>query len=280
MLELHTRSFYWTEDNYSVFRNKSERTFYTAAAKLALNNPERMLREELAHQRQNRTKKALLQQSLSRRPRLLIALSDILSESTDERKATTFRMALVWFTVLRETARRTGIPQQELRYLMNPELKTLLLTGRVDRSLLKQRLKRCIVVLSANGWRVYTGSSIRNTTATTFEKSSRRVSTVRGVSASPGLARGIVRIVRKHHEIRLVRPGEILVTNNTTPDYVQAMHRAAAIVTEQGGITNHAAIVSRELRKPCVIGTKIATRVFKTGDRVEVDATRGTVRKI
>ena len=66
----------------------------------------------------------------------------------------------------------------------------------------------------------------------------------------------------------------------TTPDYVPAMKRAAAIVTDKGGRTCHAAIVSRELKIPCVIGTKIATQVFKTGDIVEVDAERGIVKKI
>ena len=66
----------------------------------------------------------------------------------------------------------------------------------------------------------------------------------------------------------------------TTPDFVPAMKKAAAIVTEQGGITSHAAIVSRELGVPCVIGTKIATRVLKDGDLVEVDANKGIVRKV
>lgn len=74
--------------------------------------------------------------------------------------------------------------------------------------------------------------------------------------------------------------GDILVSVATDPDIVPAMKKAAAIVTEQGGITSHAAIVSRELGIPCIIGTKIATRVLKDGDMVEVDANKGTVKKI
>lgn len=74
--------------------------------------------------------------------------------------------------------------------------------------------------------------------------------------------------------------GDILVSIATDPDIVPAMKKAAAIVTEQGGVTSHAAIVSRELNIPCVIGTKIATRVLKDGDRVEVDANKGIVKKI
>ena len=77
-----------------------------------------------------------------------------------------------------------------------------------------------------------------------------------------------------------MKKGDILVSIATDPDIVFAMKKAAAIVTEQGGVTSHAAIVSRELNIPCVIGTKIATKVFKDGDRVEVDATKGIIKRI
>jgi len=74
-----------------------------------------------------------------------------------------------------------------------------------------------------------------------------------------------------------MKQGDILVSIATDPDIVPAMKKAAAIVTEQGGVTSHAAIVSRELKIPCVIGTKIATKVLKDGMEVEVDANKGIV---
>lgn len=77
-----------------------------------------------------------------------------------------------------------------------------------------------------------------------------------------------------------VKEGDILVTFMTTPVFVPAMEKAAAIVTDEGGILCHAAIVSRELGIPCVIGTKIATKVLKDGDFVEVDANRGIIKII
>lgn len=66
----------------------------------------------------------------------------------------------------------------------------------------------------------------------------------------------------------------------TTPDFVQAAYKAAALVTDIGGITSHAAIISREIGLPCIVGTKNATRIFKDGDFVEVDANKGTVLKL
>ena len=70
-------------------------------------------------------------------------------------------------------------------------------------------------------------------------------------------------------EISLLKFGEVLVTSMTTPDYVMAMEKSAAIVTNEGGMLCHAAIVSREMGIPCVIGTKIATKVLQTGDVIE-----------
>ena len=99
----------------------------------------------------------------------------------------------------------------------------------------------------------------------------------RGLSASVGRVTGPVKIVKSATEIGKVKQGDILVAVMTRPDYVVAMKKAAAIVTNEGGITSHAAIVSRELGIPCIIGTKIATEVLKDGDIVEVNANHGVV---
>ncbi|MDE2037938.1 MAG: hypothetical protein KGI69_01800 [Patescibacteria group bacterium] len=103
---------------------------------------------------------------------------------------------------------------------------------------------------------------------------------IKGVPASKGKAKGPIKLVLYKEQIKTVKEGDILVTEMTSPDFVPAMKRSAAIITDEGGITCHAAIASRELGKPCIIGTKIATQVFKDGDLVEVDADRGLVRKI
>ena len=80
--------------------------------------------------------------------------------------------------------------------------------------------------------------------------------------------------------MKKLKEGDILVSQATSPVMVPAMKKAGAIVTDQGGLTCHAAIVSRELRKACVIGTKFATKVLKDGDFVEVDSISGVVRKL
>lgn len=106
------------------------------------------------------------------------------------------------------------------------------------------------------------------------------VSELKGQIAMKGKVVGVVRVLHKKSEIPLLKDGEVLVTMMTTPDYLPAMNKAVAFITDEGGITCHAAIVARELKKPCIIGTKIATQVLKDGDTVEVDADNGVVRKI
>jgi pyruvate,water dikinase len=100
---------------------------------------------------------------------------------------------------------------------------------------------------------------------------------LRGLGASPGVASGVVRVLRSPAEGEKLRPGEVLVTVMTAPDWVPIMRRAAAIVTDAGGMTSHAAIVSRELGVPCIVGTRDATKVLRDGMVVTVDARAGVV---
>ncbi|MCX6705706.1 MAG: phosphoenolpyruvate synthase, partial [Candidatus Woesebacteria bacterium] len=98
-----------------------------------------------------------------------------------------------------------------------------------------------------------------------------------GAPASPGIGSGEVKIVRKNKEISKIMPGDVLVAKMTSPDYVPAMKKASAIITDEGGLTSHAAIVSRELGVPCVVGTKNATTKLKEGVIVTVDGEIGEV---
>ncbi len=100
---------------------------------------------------------------------------------------------------------------------------------------------------------------------------------VRGLGAAPGMAVGAVRVIRARGDAGELNDGEILVTHMTTPDWVPLMRKAAAIVTDSGGMTCHAAIVSRELGIPCVVGTVEATRALHDGELVTVDAGSGVV---
>jgi pyruvate, water dikinase len=102
---------------------------------------------------------------------------------------------------------------------------------------------------------------------------------IRGLGASPGTASGAVRVLHTSEEGFRFQAGEVLVAAMTSPDWVPLMRRAAAIVTDGGGMTSHAAIVSRELGVPCIVGTGRATRLLHDGEVVTVDARQGVVHR-
>jgi len=104
--------------------------------------------------------------------------------------------------------------------------------------------------------------------------------TIKGSVAFKGIVKGEVKMVFSKADLYKVLKGDILVARTTMPDYTPAMEIAGAFVTEEGGITSHAAIIARELKKPCIVGTRNCTKVLKDGDLVEVDAEKGIVRII
>lgn len=104
------------------------------------------------------------------------------------------------------------------------------------------------------------------------------IDTFSGTIAFPGILRGTVRIIKKKIDTTTFQTGEIIVSPMTDPSYVPIMKSAAAFITDEGGALCHAAIVARELQKPCITGTKIATKVLHNGDFIEVDANNGIIK--
>jgi phosphohistidine swiveling domain-containing protein len=103
---------------------------------------------------------------------------------------------------------------------------------------------------------------------------------IKGSIAFKGVVKGKVSLVFGKDDLHKIDEGSVLVARTTMPDYIHAMEKAVAFVTEEGGITSHAAIIARELKKPCIVGTGNCTKVLKDGDMVEVDADNGIVRII
>jgi phosphohistidine swiveling domain-containing protein len=101
---------------------------------------------------------------------------------------------------------------------------------------------------------------------------------IKGQTACKGVVQGRAKIIVQKSELGKLEEGDVLVASMTTPDMISAMGKAVAFVTDEGGITCHAAIISREMKKPCIIGTKHATQALHDGDLVEVDADKGVVR--
>lgn len=181
--------------------------------------------------------------------------------------------------LFRELGKRVGLKEpDDIRFLTFEEAIRTAKNKKlcIPRSEIFTRKKFYIFVLLKNKAEVLSGT--RWEKKMNFLKIKQPEKIIKGSTAFPGKAKGRVKIVETHDDFEKVNTGDILVTTMTFPHFIPVMEKAAAFVTDEGGILCHAAIVSREMGKPCVIGTKHATRVLKDGDWVEVDADMGTVR--
>lgn len=182
--------------------------------------------------------------------------------------------------VFRELAKRLDISFMETRFMLPEEVRRGLLDGlsMEFRTVLAERTKHCVYYVEQGLDIVAVGDEAQHFETTLPSDEVEQVTEFSGQVACVGKVVGRVRIVNVPADIDKVEQGDILVSIATNPDILPAMKKAVAFVTEQGGITSHAAIVAREMKKPCIIGTKIATKVLKDGDLVEVDAESGIVK--
>jgi len=140
---------------------------------------------------------------------------------------------------------------------------------------IQKRKQATVIEADANGVKMLSGREAAKMVIATEEKTDSQ--DLHGIIGASGKVRGVIQIIRNERDIKTFQKDKILVATTTNPNYITAMQKASAFVTDEGGITCHAAIIAREMKKPCIIGTKIATQVLKDGDEVEVDANKGIV---
>lgn len=173
-------------------------------------------------------------------------------------------------------SKKYKISVDDIQRLGIGEIEEMIATGRIPRRAIAARKKLYVYYPIQGRPRVLVGNEAKKFIRYFYQTVKM---TGKGRVACPGKARGRAKIILSQDDFPKFK-GDILVVVNTTPDFVPLMKRARAIVAEEGGITAHVSIVSRELGIPCVVGIKNATKVLKDGDRVEVDANKGVVRKL
>lgn len=182
-----------------------------------------------------------------------------------------------------EIAKRMDLLPQDISYVQSGEIRQFLEKDiAVPQRLINERKKGFVMYLDSKKNIVCLQGKDIAIALTRFKLADQNTEDekITGTVASRGQARGRVVIVEGIKDLSKVKQGSILVAVATHPDYTIAMRKAAAIVTDEGGITSHAAIVAREFGIPCIVGTQNATKLLKDGDRVIVDAHAGIVEKL
>jgi phosphoenolpyruvate synthase/pyruvate phosphate dikinase len=273
-LAAHQAKYFWLKNSYGHVEVLGEEFFKSRQAELikAIQAPSpRELRQRAKAAKTDLQKQYDLPATLMKRAKLIsdnIVWQDhrkrIMSENFHYKKL-----------LLEELARRTGCQYADLVNLGFDEAIEILRAKRIAKRSsyhgvqFHKTLTRLSDEQAETYWHQYAHHATEN------------VDTIQGVVASTGnksIMRGRVRVLRSSHDI--LKPGEILVTAMTSPGYVFAMRQAAAVVTDIGGLTSHAAIVAREIGIPCIVGTKTASRVLKTGDMITIDVLRGIIKLV
>lgn len=285
-LETHRQNYFWLKNSYASVEELPIEFF--AERKDALPKDFRAQTEKRFAEVRQRKQQAIGRYQI---PQPIVHIADALRiaiEWQDERKGMIFKTLHYKDLLLRHAAERFGydyatlldFDYREVRRsffdragieeIKNRHLGCLLTQAQQPDGLFKEDLRTLLPEDIEAAWNVFTHE---NVTAEQTE--------FKGIVACVGEGvpvRGHVKILLNPNQSAEFQPGDVLVTTMTTPEYVFVMKKSLAILTDTGGLTSHAAIVSRELKKPCIIGTKIATKILKDGDEVEVDAAKGMIR--
>jgi phosphoenolpyruvate synthase/pyruvate phosphate dikinase len=175
--------------------------------------------------------------------------------------------------IFEEIAERKNIPIEDLWFLTKEELFEKDISEKIE-----QRKKGHMALLKDGVFSILTGEDYQKIKKELKEEI--KADHAKGMPVQPGIIKGKAKVIAGRKDYHLIEDGDILITSMTTPDAVPLLTKVKAIITDEGGVLCHAAIIARELKIPGIIGTKIGTQIFKTGDLVEVDANKGVVKKL
>jgi len=267
-LKKHSQKYFWIHNNYAkpvilspvYFKNKLKNLKKQVALKRSVPNKLRLTREL----------------------KLLLSWSKTAALWQDERKANILKSLGYFDITKRKIAKAAKINQKYLNFLGVKDIKNLKSINDLNnlKKELKNRSQGCMFL--QENFREYVISKKEYQKLINKKpgkiKHSRQPLT--GQIANPGKVKGRAVICKGLASLKKVKEGDIIVASMTRPEFMPFLKKAKGIITDEGGVTCHAAIVSRELGIPCIIGTKIATKILRNGDLVELDTNTGSIKII
>jgi phosphohistidine swiveling domain-containing protein len=283
LLEQHQQNFFWLRNNYIYSEVISIQEFIIEIKDILRSNVSQRLSNSKNQVKKNKKeKKDIIEKfNFPLQMRNLIEISESFTSWQDQRKKSTFFAIHYLSLLLKEFAQRTKYSLEDFKFFMVDEVVNLIQNkaNYPSKKEIKERKSFSVFYHRGNYYDFFTGEKSKKLfKQISQKKKSKRVDDFRGLTASSGIEVGKVKIVKTVQDIYKVQNGDVLVSIMTRPDYIMGIKKASAIITDEGGVTCHAAIVSRELGIPCIIATKNATQILKDGDLVEVDADHGVVK--
>ncbi len=285
LLEQHQKQFFWIKNNYITWKVITIQEIIVEIKNLLNLDAEKQLKEIQFQSRNIRQKKQNFFRKYKPSKSLLnlIEISESFTMWQDERKKTTLFAIHYFSLLLKRLSQMSNYTLDDFKFFMPNEVISFLRnqSGYPSRKEIQKRKKYSLYYHRGVYYECFSGRDARYQFQKLMKKNRKvTIDDFRGITASPGVAVGRVKVVKSVQDINKIQEGDILVSIMTRPDYLLGIKKAIAIVTDEGGLTCHAAITSRELNIPCVIATKNATQILHDGDLVEVDANHGVIKII
>lgn len=283
----HKRKYFWVQNSLAWRTILSEKDFLNFLREILKENQISDLKKEIERIEDTKSlpeKQKQLCEKLALSPDTVRELELIrkLTWLKDDRKRVVLVMVHYFFGFVSEFSRRTGVSEKLVPYATVSEI-PLLLQNSLSLSLLEQRRHHCVYVTQdGDRFSILTGNDYHELRKMVSSSSADNasMSEITGSVACRGndaFVMGKAKVIL-NPKGEVIGENEILVTSMTRPEFIPLMKKAKAIITNEGGITCHAAIVSREMNKPCIIGTQNATKILKTGDEIEMKMNHGQVK--
>ncbi len=283
-IKILEKKFGWLQFYYFGPPASADYYFYLIKDKLNVNAKKQLAKINAEKKKLIDYKKRCRNYFTSREWQLMNVLSDFLYFKEARKEIQIYLLSFAMHKWFCEFAKRFGFSPLQARYILPNEYKNILVFNKkpLSADMLNKRYQKSAYFIISGEEKIVLGKNSDSLKRRHLieQKIDKNIKEIKGTVAFSGKVSGKVKIVNSVGDLHKFIKGEILVSISTNPSLIAAMNKAGAIVTDTGGVTCHAAIVSRELRIPCIIGTKIATKVLKDGDLVEVNATLGTVEKI
>jgi len=287
-----SKNYFWTRNNFAYTTYLTRSDYFKEIRNEARKKSVAELKSELASLKTkvgrvtNEQSKILKKYKLSADLKLHFYLVRYMGEWIDDRKKHMLMANHYINLYCQELAKRFKLDIRKVKYYLPEDFKNLLLkNNKLNPEIANARRKFSAYVIEKHGHQarptVFYGKTAKKLFAALMSRLEFNCDVIKGQVASAPVNKisGTIRVVKDIHKQKFTA-GNILVTTMTRPEFMPYVRRAKAIITDEGGLTCHAAIVSRELKIPCIIGTKVATRVLKSGNRVEMDLEKGIVKKL
>ncbi|MBS3128226.1 hypothetical protein J4410_03715 [Candidatus Woesearchaeota archaeon] len=273
-------TFCWSGMGYYNEKPKTIETYLILVKEMLKKDPQSILEQRKQHLKKDLTQRKKLISTLSKEGKLLAQIAATSSFLKDYYKANTNEITYHGEKLFTKIAEKTHTPSEMIKDLLPEETNNLLDKKEIDWTTVKERIKQSICITDEKKISILIGKE-----AETFEKKylscqDKNKNSFKGRIACKGRAKGKAKIILGTKDFHKLKKGDILVVSNTSPDYIPILTKAVAIIAEEGGLTAHVSLVSRELNIPCIVGIPNIVTLLKDNEEIEVNANKGIVRKL